>query len=133
MSRSTTLRTSTLIVIATTGFITSSCGSRASASSRLLSVTAVERAYRASGYQPIADLVQKTPSRSLGDFYLGRPEPLAHIIVFKSELDAQRAPRFGIWRKTRVRNVVITFIRPAPRAIQLRMNKVLIRLAERTR
>lgn len=111
--------------------LTVGCGSRATAAPHSLSLSEVKRAYRASGFHPLANLAVKMPRSWLGDFYLGSPEPTAHITIFKTEADADRATRSGLQRTVRRRNVVITFLL-ANAPLQARIERILVRLATST-
>jgi hypothetical protein len=91
----------------------------------------VKQAYRASGFQPVANLAVKTPPSWLGDFYVGGPEPLAHITIFKTAADAKRATGSGLRRTVRRRNVVVTFLLANP-SLQARVERILVRLAAST-
>jgi hypothetical protein len=112
------------------GFV-AGCGSRATAAPHPFSVSQVKQAYRASGFHPEANLALKTPRSWLGDFYLGDPEPSAHITVFKTAADAKRATGSGLRRTVRRRNVVVTFLVANP-SLQARVETILVRLAGRT-
>ena len=113
-------------VLALATALAAGCGS----STQRLSVSKVERAYRASGLRPIANIAVKTPKSWLGDFYIGDPEPAAHVTIFKTEQDAQRATGSGVWRTVRRRNVVVTFFIGDSR-VQARIEHVLDRLVAR--